>query len=234
MTLTQNPPQSSSNAKPFWQQPTTIFTGILGLALVAYPIIQDTKTPRVISVLSTDVSLSDQAFTKEIQNICHQRLEKLIEGDIRIDGKFADRPMVLNNQEYQSKERLNLQNACQNILLPPPGLGKQKGTDLMLALESLDLELQKQRTLGNNEKAVIIIAINAAETAPSQTPVKLETLKTNIQKFTESNNIIVFVGPEIEWQSKLKTILSDVKNTNVCTYSDSQSCINWGFDQARQ
>jgi hypothetical protein len=204
--LTQNPPQLS--AKPFWQQPTTIVTKILGLALVAYPIFQDSKTPRIKSVPYRDVFLSDQAFTKEIQNICHQRLEKLIEGDIRIDGKFADRPMVLNNQEYQGKERLNLQNACQNILLPLPGLGKQKGTNLMLALESLDLELQKQRTLDNNEKAVIIIAINAAETAPIK---HQSNSKPSKLKSKNSPNLTTFsylLAPKLNGKTNLKPSLT--------------------------
>lgn len=50
MTLTEYPPQLSTKAKPFWQQSTTIFTGILGL-LVAYPILQDSKTPHSQSLL---------------------------------------------------------------------------------------------------------------------------------------------------------------------------------------
>lgn len=234
MTLTQKQPRFLPETKPLWQQPTAILTGLLGLSVIVYPIVQDTKTPRLNSAFYSDVSLSAQKLSEETQKICQKRLEHLLSGDIRIDGKFADKTMVLSNQAYDSKERLNLQKNCHNILVTPPGVGKQTGTDLMTALDSLDSELQKQQTLGNNNKSVAIFAINAAEPTPNQSLLNLEQLKAKVQELTEKGNIVIFIGLEVNWQSKLKTTLSDVPNTNVCNYEDSENCIAWGFEQGRK
>ncbi len=218
----------------WWKSPTTLLTVVIGIILLAGPIFIDLKTSRIISALYADVSQSNQEYKFFIKQLCKTHIEHLKEGDIRINGKFADKTFVNSNQAFEERDRLTLQSACKDAATPPEGIGKTPGTPLLPALNSFEQEIQKQRTLGNKNRAIGIFAIQEDEPLKNQSPEKSEEFTAKVESLTKSGNLVLFIGPDVKLQNQLKSALAKVNNTNVCTYENSKQCLEWAFTTARK
>ncbi|MBW4575782.1 MAG: hypothetical protein KME08_10910 [Aphanothece sp. CMT-3BRIN-NPC111] len=219
---------------PLWRSPAAWGIALVGAGILGLPIIWDAQNTRLIAAFYADVSLSNLEYKTSIQQLCSDRLNHLMEGDIRLDAKFADKTIVLGNQAYQDRDRLTLQQDCLAVATPPEGIGTHPGTALPLALESLEKEIRHQRTLGNNNRVAAILAIQAAEPGQNQSPLDLNTFKTKIEGIVKDGSALAVIGPDVELQQQLKTVLAGVKNTDVCTYANGKRCIDWVFETVRK
>ncbi|MBO3458991.1 hypothetical protein G7B40_010245 [Aetokthonos hydrillicola Thurmond2011] len=217
----------------FWRSPLIWLCGFTGVLIVGSPLIMDEFTNRVTSAFMVDVSLSNQPYKTSLEALCHQYIEQLVEGDINIQGKFADKVAILNNQEFQERDRLSFQKQCEQISLQPPGIGKAEGTSLIDTLSRLETEIEHQQSQGNNQPVAAVIAIQAAEMVNHQRQ-DFNLIKSKIESIVQKGGAVVMIGPEVDLQNQLSRQLMSVKNTQICTYSDSQTCLSWLFQKARK
>ncbi len=218
---------------PLWKSPLIWLCGIAGALIIGIPLLMDGLTHRVISVFMIDVSLSNQPYKASLETLCHQYIENLVEGDTNIQGKFADKVAILSNQEFQERDRLLLQNQCEQIALQPPEIGKTQGTSLIDALTRLETEIQHQQSQGNNQPVAAVIVIQSAELVNHQRQ-DFTLIKSKIASIVQKGGAVVIIGPAVDLQNQLSRQLMSVKNTQICTYSDSQACLNWLFPRVRK
>lgn len=218
---------------PWWKSSLTLLCTLGGASLIGFPLIIDGFTHRVNSVFLVDVSLSNQPYASSVQKLCHQYIERLVDGDVRIVGKFADKPTILNNQEFQERDRLSIQKQCQQITTQPLGVGQAPGTSLVDALSLLETELQHQSNQGKTQPVAAVVVIQAAEGVNHQKQ-DFTLIKSKIESITKTGGAVAIVGSAIDLQSQLISQLVSVKNTQICTYADSQACLDWLFLTARK
>lgn len=169
---------------------------------------------RVVSLFFTDTSQSNQINRAAVIQICRARLERLLEEDPVIDGKFADRVEIVNNAIYTSSQHLD----CDRSATSPTGIGKEPGTDLAAALNSMNNAIQHQRVLGTRGKVAAILVIQAAEPTKGKKPIDSPTLSMAVQKITKEG-FLTIIGPESLLQSQLNQTLANVPNVKVCSFS---------------
>ena len=220
------------NKNSLFKEPLTWLVALGGSVAIAIPLIIDYQTPRIMSGLLTDISESDQPYKKELVEICQANLEHLKDNDISIVGKFADKVKIEKNQEYDQRDRFNLQKDCENITSPPSDLGKTPGTDLQQAVIMLKQEIDQQHTVNKKYRIAVIINVQAAEPVNHKNS-DLQVIRKTTEEITKDGSAVVFIGPDAWLQQDLKTALVGVKNTQVCSYKDGKNCVNWAFNTAR-
>lgn len=216
-----------------WKSPLTWFCAVAGALLLGIPVVIDRVTHRVNGAFLVDVSLSNQPYKAELEKLCHQYTEHLVEGDIRIQGKFADRATILSNQEFQERDRLSLQNQCQQITTQPPGIGQTPGTSLIDALSRLETEILHQQSQGQTRPVAAVIVIQAAELVNHQQQ-DFTLIKSKIASIIQKGGAVAIIGSSVDLQNQLSHQLVSVKNTQICTYADSQACLEWVFQTVRK
>lgn len=225
---TPNQSNSSKHLHAIWA------AGIVaGGAILATPIILDAQNPRVIGLLYADVSQSNQPFKSHVQELCRARVELLKSGDLLIDGKFADQTYITSSHVFEDRDRLALQRDCQVVSNPPAGVGKQVGTNLMQAVASMQREVKHQRTLGNTNRVLSVVALQAAEPG-NQARLDLNVLTAKVRDMVKDGSVVLFIGPDLELQQQLKAALVGINKTDVCTYADGKHCLEWAFENARR
>lgn len=218
---------------PLWKSPLTWFCAVTGVLLLGIPLVMDGLTHRVNSAFLVDVSLSNQPYKADLQALCRQYTEYLVEGDTRIQGKFADRATILSNQEFQERDRLSLQNQCQQITTPPPGIGQAPGTSLVDALSRLEMEIHHQQSQGNTKPVAAVLIIQAAELVNHQQQ-DFTLIKSKIESIIQKGGAVAIIGSSVDLQNQLSRQLVSVENTQICTYADSQPCLEWLFQTVRK
>ncbi|MDZ8258498.1 hypothetical protein [Nostoc sp. ChiQUE01b] len=218
---------------PLWKSPLIWLCASSSALLIGVPLLMDGLTHRVNSALFMDVSRSNQPYQTSLEALCRQYVEHLVEGDIRILGKFADRVQILNNQEFQERDRLSIQNQCKQITMQPSGIGRIPGTSLVDALSRLETEIGHQQNQGNTRPVAAVVVIQAAELVNHQQQ-DFTVIKSKIEAIIHKGGAVAIIGPDIDLQNQLSHELSSVKNTQICTYSDSQACLDWLFQIARK
>ncbi|MGF1979764.1 MAG: hypothetical protein RMY30_029840 [Nostoc sp. CmiSLP01] len=218
---------------PLWKSPLTWFCAVGGALLMGIPLVIDGLTHRINSAFLVDVSLSNLPYKTSLERLCQQYTEYLVEGDTRIQGKFADQATIVSNQEFQERDRLSLQNQCQQITIQPAGIGKVPGTSLVDALSRLDIEIEHQQSLGNTRPVAAVIVIQAAELVNHQQQ-DFTIIKSKIENIIQTGGGVAIIGPSVDLQNQLSHQLISVKNTQVCTYADSQACLDWLFQVVRK
>jgi hypothetical protein len=218
---------------PFWKSPLIWLCAVGGALLIGVPLVMDRLTHRVNSGFLVDVSLSNQPYQTSLEALCRQYVEHLVEGDVRILGKFADRVTILNNQEFQERDRLSIQNQCKQITIQPSGIGRVPGTSLVEALSRLETEIRYQQTQGNTRPMAAVVVIQAAELVNHQQQ-DFTLIKSKIESIIHKGGAVAIIGADVDLQSQLSHELSSVKNTQICTYSDGQACLDWLFQIARK
>lgn len=235
--LSQQPPsillEKVEKEPPLWKSPLTWVFAVAGVLLLGVPIVIDSFIHRVNSAFLVDVSLSNQPYKAELEKLCHQYTEHLVEGDIRIQGKFADRATILSNQEFQERDRLSLQNQCQQITTQPPGIGQTPGTSLIDALSRLETEIHHQQSQGHTRPVAAAIVIQSAELVNHQQQ-DFTLIKSKIESIIQKGGAVAIIGSSVDLQNQLSRQLVSVKNTQVCTYSDSLACLDWLFQTVRK
>ncbi|MEH1896964.1 MAG: hypothetical protein V7K94_17010 [Nostoc sp.] len=218
---------------PLWKSPLTWLCAVGGALLIGIPLVMDNITHRVNSALLVDVSLSNQPYQSSLEGLCRQYVEHLVEGDVRILGKFADRAIILSNQEFQERDRLSIQNQCKQITTQPSGIGRVAGTSLIDALSRLETEIQHQQSQGNTRPVAAVVVIQAAELVNHQQQ-DFTVIQSKIEAIIHKGGAVAIIGPDVDLQNQLSRQLSSVKNTQICTYSDSQACLDWLFQIGRK
>ncbi|MUG99474.1 hypothetical protein F7734_47195 [Scytonema sp. UIC 10036] len=218
---------------PLWKSPFVWLCGLAGLLLIGVPLLLDGFTHRVVGVLMVDVSQSNQPFQDSLKALCRQYSESLVEGDIRIQGKFADVATILSNQKFAERDRLLLQKQCQQVMVLPAGVGKIPGTSLLDALSRMETEIQHQQSLGNTQPVAAIVAINSAELV-NQKPQSFSLIKSKIERIVQKGGAVAIIGSSVNLENQLSQYLMQVKNTQICTYADSQTCVEDLFEIARK
>ncbi|KYC40410.1 hypothetical protein WA1_26730 [Scytonema hofmannii PCC 7110] len=218
---------------PLWKSPFVWLCGSAGALLIGVPLLLDGLTHRVAGVLMVDVSQSNQPFKESLKVLCRQYSESLVEGDTRIQGKFADVATILGNQKFIERDRLLLQKQCQQVMVPPSGVGKIPGTSLLEALSRMETEIQHQQSLGNTQPVAAIVAINSAELV-NQQPQNFSLIKSKIERVVQKGGAVAIIGSSVNLENQLSQQLMQVKNTQICTYADSQTCIEGLFEIARK
>jgi hypothetical protein len=216
-----------------WKSPFAWLCGLVGALLIGVPLYMDSLTHRVVGVLMVDVSQSNQPFKDSLNALCRQYIESLVEGDIRIQEKFADVATISNNQKFFERDRLLLEKQCQQILVPPAGVGKIPGTSLLEAVSRLEREIQHISVGGKSQSVAAIIAINSAELVNQQSQ-DFNLIKSKIEGIMKQGGAVVIIGSSIDLENQLSQRLMRVKNTQICSYSDSQRCVEWLFEVARK
>ncbi|MDF5710445.1 MAG: hypothetical protein PUP90_22935 [Nostoc sp. S4] len=218
---------------PLWKSPL-IWLCIAGSALlIGVPLVMDRLTHRVNSALLVDVSLSNQRYQTLLEGLCRQYVEHLVEGDVRILEKFADRAIILSNQEFQERDRLSIQNQCKQITTQPSGIGRVPGTSLIDAVSRLETEIEHQQSQGNTRLVAAVVVIQAAELVNHQQQ-DFTLIKSKIEAIIRKGGAVAIIGPDVDLQNELSRQFSSVKNTQICTYSDAQACLDWLFQIVRK
>ncbi|MEH1788515.1 hypothetical protein [Nostoc sp.] len=218
---------------PLWKSPLTWLCAAGSALLIGVPLVIDGLTHRVDSALFVDVSLSNQPYQTSIEALCRQYVGHLVEGDVRILGKFADRVTILNNQEFQERDRLSIQNQCKQITMQPSEIGRVPGTSLVDALSRLETEIGHQQSQGNIQPVAAVVVIQAAELVNHQQQ-DFTVIQSKIEAIIHKGGAIAIIGPDVDLQNQLSHQLSSVRNTQICTYSDSQACLDWLFQIGRK
>ncbi len=219
----------TSSTPPIHRSPVTWVLVLLAIGILSQTVSYQTAH-RVVSLLFSDVSQSNQVNQAALTKICRDRLERLLEDDPIIDGKFSDRVEIVNNATYSGNQNFD----CDRSAISPPGLGKQPGTDLAAALNAMNAELQHQRVLGTSGKVAAILVIQAAEPVTGKKPIDSQTLVTAVQKITKSG-FLTIIGPESLLQSQLNSTLTNIPNVKICSFAAAKTCgIDWVFDRARK
>ncbi|PSB44263.1 hypothetical protein [Chamaesiphon polymorphus] len=220
---------TSSSVQPIYRSPAAWVIALLAIGL-AFQMFGYTRIQGVLSVFFGDTSQSNQINRAEVTKICRHRQEQLIEKDLVIDGKFADRVQIVNNANYTSNQNLD----CDRAATAPPGIGKEPGTDLIAALSSMDEVIQHQRVLGASGKVAAILVIQAAEPTTGKKAIDSATLSVLVQKITKEG-FLTIIGPETVLQGQLNRTLAKVPNVKVCSFVQAKECgIDWVFDRARK
>lgn len=201
---------------------------------VVASIVIDSQTPRVTSVLMTDVSDSNSKHKTDVEKVCKVRTELLKEGDKSIDIKFADQNYTTQNKTFEERDRLTRQEQCKQAITRPPGVGDKPGTPLTPVLKSAVEEATKQGLNGNKNSAIYILVIQDDEPLKNEKAETLTEFKTLVEKITKGGDIVIFIGADVSLQYKLKSALSNIGNSQICTYGDAQNCLEWAFDSARK
>lgn len=198
--------------------------GFLGISAIAYPVYDYYQTPRAISAMFVDTSSSNQRFAELIKLVCKARLDQLKDGDIRIDGKFAEQTDIPKNELYTDSQHLRLQQECEQAATQSINIGNRKGTDLNLVLKSMHTEIQKNKQLRLH--AVGIIVINAAEPVKGQSAFEPQQFKTEVQELVKDGTLLVLLVSDRELYQQLSDSLLDLSNKVwVRTYEDSRKTI---------
>jgi hypothetical protein len=190
---------------PLWKSPLIWICGVAGALIVGIPLLIDGFTHRVISTFMVDVSLSNQPYKESLEALCHQYIEHLVEGNVNIQGKFADKVAILSNQEFQERDRLLLQNQCEQIALQPPEIGKTQGTSLIEALSHLETEIQHQQSQGKNQPVAAVIVIQSAELVNHQQQ-DFTLIQSKIESIVQKGGAVVIIGPAVDLQNQLSII----------------------------
>ncbi|QKQ73473.1 hypothetical protein [Nostoc sp. TCL240-02] len=218
---------------PLWKSPLTWLCAAGGVLLIGIPLVMDNVTHRVNSAFLVDISLSNQPYQTSLEALCRQYVEHLVEGDVRILGKFADRAIILSNQEFQERDRLSIQNQCKYITTQPSGIGRVPGTSLIDALSRLETEIGHQQSQDNTRPVAAVVVIQAAELVNHQQQ-DFTVIKSKIEAIIHKGGALAIIGPDVDLQNQLSSQLSSVKNTQICTYSDGQACLDWLFQIGRK
>jgi hypothetical protein len=217
------------SVQPMYRSPATWVLVLLAIGIL-FQIVNYQTTNRVVSLFFTDTSQSNQANRAAVRKICTDRQERLLEADLAIDGKFADRVEIVSNAIYGNNHHLD----CDRAATSPVGIGKEPGTDLAAALSSMNESIQHQRVLGTADKVAAILAIQAAEPSSGKKPIDSVTLSTLVQKITKEG-FLTIIGPETLLQGQLNQTLANVANVKVCSFAQAKECgIDWVFDRARK
>jgi hypothetical protein len=203
--------------------------------IVAIPLVLDARTPRVAASLFIDTSASNQSAGSEVEHLCRGFIEHLKDNDDFAFGQFADRVSV-SRSPYDSRDRLRWQQECKQAVQPPPGVGKEKGTDLLGALQRAQLESHHQTISGTPLYRSVIFAINAAEPVSEAGELDVEGVRQIVSEFVKDNGgSVAIVGSEVLLQSQLAEALKDIPNTRLCTFAQAHICaIDWVFSQGRK
>lgn len=231
--LSSVPLKQMQQEPPIWKSPTTWFCAVGAGLLISIPLLADGFTPRLKTAFVVDVSLSNQPYKASLAKICQKYIEHLVEGDTRIEEKFADKATIVSNQKFQERDRLSLQNQCQQINLPPPGIGKIPGTSLVDALSRLEIEIKHYESQGDTQPTAAIIAIDSAEFV-NREPQDFNLIKSKIEGIVQKRGAVAIIGSSIDLQNQLSHKLMQIKNTQICSYADSETCVGSLFETARK
>lgn len=204
-----------------------LLAGVLGV-----PALIEVNTPRIISALYIDVSASNQPFQAVVQSICQDRLKYLKDGDVLIDGQFAEQSIAPIHQIYTEQQRANLRANCQ-AATQPNGIGKRPGTTPLRAWESLQSLVQSERSQRNHDRVAAVFVIQAAERVLGQPNLDWAKFKQQVQDFVADGNVILIIADQPELQQLLLPLLAEVRNARVCTYDDGKDNLKWAFDKVR-
>ncbi len=217
------------SVQPMYRSPVAWVTALLTIG-IAFQMFSYGQIQEVVSVFFSDTSQSNQINQADVTKICRHRQEQLVEKDLVIDGKFADRVQIVNNANYTNSQNLD----CDRAAIAPPGIGKEPGTDLIAALSSMNQAIQHQRVLGASGKVAAILVIQAAEPTAGKNAIDLATLAVLVQKITKEG-FLTIIGPGTILQGQLNGTFASVPNVKVCSFAQAKECgIDWVFDRARK
>jgi hypothetical protein len=221
----------SEPSKPFtWLSPVALILAVVGGCII-YSVYQYSQAARIMSLFYVDVSDSIQPYKQDVAKICEATKDLLMDGDIRVEAKFAERVFVTSNTDHEGKQ---VTGDCQAVTLKPEGVGKYPGTDITAALSSMITELKHQRSQGNKQRVAATLVIQAAEPKTGQKPTNLKVVKELVQKIAKEGYLSI-IGPDVILQGDLSQELTGVANVKICTFTQAQDCgINWAFNQVRK
>ena len=215
-----------------WQSPLLWGTIALLASLLGVPALIEANTPRIISALYIDVSASNQPFQALARSICEDRLKYLKDGDVLIDGRFAEQSIVPVHQTYIEQQRAKLRASCQTAT-QPDRIGKQPGTTPTQAWESLQSLVQSERSQRNHNRVVAVFVIQAAEPVQGQPELDWAKFKRQVQDFVATGGVVLIIADQPELQQQLMPLLADIRNARVCTYHDGKDNLKWAFERVR-
>ncbi|MBW4619380.1 MAG: hypothetical protein KME17_08480 [Cyanosarcina radialis HA8281-LM2] len=214
-----------------WQN--AVFIAVLmGVAVV--PVVGQVFTPKILSALYIDVSDSNQKNASAIAEICRDRLTHLIDGDYLLDGKFADLTYVTNSQEFAAQENAARHKECQLAIAPPSQVGKQRGTDIIKALQNLKIETQNLKNYRQIRATFLFNSLEPTADKAFNEAAFLKELKQAADELNSPNYSLIFIGADASWQAKLKQTLKDNKNVRVCAYESGVACQNAAYAAPRK
>jgi hypothetical protein len=221
----------NQNHTPVWKSPLNWVLIAVGVVIFG-SVYKYYQAPRAIGITYTDVSDSIQSYQAAVQQICEATAEQLMDEDIQIQAKFADRVVVENNATHQGGQ--TWEASCQQATKKPEGVGKQPGTDLVAALESMRDQIQHQRILGHKQVVVATLIIQAAEPKIGQKQADPQVVRELVQNIAKEGYLSI-IGPEAFLQGQLNKELAQVPNVKVCTFDRAKACgVDWAFAQVRK
>jgi hypothetical protein len=197
---------------------------------IIYHIDHYSKMRRAMVFNVTDVSDSVRPYATFLNTNCNSINDRLIERDTFNYVKFADRPMIISNTDFEEKQ---VGSDCQTVTQKPPGIGKNNGTDFEAAVKTVDTEIYHRRIQGNTLPAIVLFSIQAAEPV-GQKVVNFQSVKKSIENIAKTGYVSI-IGPDVILQSQLNEELKDIPNVKVCSFQDAKACgIDWAFNQVRK
>jgi hypothetical protein len=208
-----------------------VLPGLVSLVIggtIAFPIINDYRTPRAIVLNYTDVSDSSQRFKASIEAYCQQLIETLKEGDYLIAAKFADRVNLESSSFFESRNSTQLHGECDRATAKPKGVGINPGTDLVAATAHLAAQVSMTRVRGQNLVVRASILIDAAEPLNGSRSTAKQELIRSIGIITDKGGKLAIVGSETGLQQELIQQLATQPNVKICPWNNARSCaIDW-------
>lgn len=154
-------------------------------------------------------------------------------GDRLTEIHFADIPEIINTQRI---ENTFLFNPCTQAPSQAQ-IGRQDGTSLILLLEQVALDVERERSRQPNQHVVLTLTLDHAEVVgdqPRLDEVGIERLLTAIATIIGNNQgAIAIIGPGGELQGQLRRLLYNVPQVEICGFAAIEMCVNEAFSTVR-
>ena len=228
-------PRSNPNHKPLWRNPI-VWLGIIAcFGILVFPVWQDSKNVKVISIHATDASDSGIANPEIPKGICKARAEKLIAGDLAMNFDYSDRPEPTYSQTIDQTTDLSQQ--CQTLFTNgkerPSQISKQEGTDPVSLITRIQNAVIAERTKGDRKPVVVTIWLDAAEPIPGKPAYDFDDFQKRVESIVRDRGKVAIIGTTGELRENLEKRFAKNSAIYLCTAKDSANCIRDTFDAAR-
>lgn len=214
----------------------TIPISIIFLIVIIFvlPIYIDYKTPRVNSYFAVDISLSDQRYKEQIEDVCRTFISRQIENDQLTIVQFDHTSRVIMNTPFREKNKMSIENQrCSTLTERDNKEPLIRGTDIIEAWDDVITESIKNSTQHHLRKSIIIIMINATEQVQGKKPPDWDNFHQQAKEFVNNGNILILLISDMELHKKLSRQMSSTKDIWVRTYDDGKDLINTTYNKLR-
>ena len=228
-------PAKPDIAKPIWKNPL-VWLGVAGASLVlGYPIWEDQRLTRVISVYAVDVSDSGIANPEAVKAVCKAHANRSIAGDVSITFEFSDRTENTGSQTIDSNSDLSQQ--CQTVFTGgterSKQISKRGGTDPIAVIDRIENAVVSERAKGNQNPVVVTLWLDDAEPVAGKPAYDFDDFQKQVEAIASDRGKVAIIGTTGELAENLEKRFAKNSSVFLCTAKDSADCIRKTFEAAR-